>query len=122
MRRARERPPSGGRPSGWLLLRRRAALWGVPPGALRELTSSRPPRLQLKNGQVLLADELLSLAAHLETHPFPRCARRFFRDKILGLAVWRREPVILLEPGTPPACLRVDSETSETGAHGDETR
>lgn len=117
-----KRSAPGGRPSGWLLLRRRAALWGVPPGALRELTGSRPPRLELKNGKVLLADELLSLAVDLETHPFPRCARRFFRDRILGLAVWRREPVILLEPGTPPACLGIDADDEEKGAHGDETR
>jgi hypothetical protein len=122
VRQDRERPAFGGRPSGWLLLRRRSALWGVPPGALRELRGSRPPRLELKNGKVLVADELLSLTAELESRPFPRCARRFFRDKILGLALWREEPVILLEPGTPPECLGVDSANSETGDHGDETR
>ncbi len=116
------RPGSGEKHVRWLLLRCRGSLWAVQRATLVELAGGPTPQLELKDGTTLEADEFLQLTSGLAASPFPRCAERFYPAKIHGLAVWRRQPVVLLEPGAlPPACLTSDSVT-EMEAHGDETR
>lgn len=116
------------RPAPWLLLRRHGGLWAVPHAAAGELSSRRPPRLELVGGVTLEADEVLSLSAEIEPRPFPRCARRFYGDAVAGLAVWRRQPVVLVDPGAAPPSLAVGPATAateqekENPVHGDEIR
>lgn len=105
----------------WLLLRRRGSLWGVPHGSLHELTRSGCPRVELKNGTVLLADELLNLTANLESRPFPRSARPFYSEEIFGLAVWRGQPVILVQPEAVPPTGLIDTPIPWRDTHVDET-
>lgn len=112
------------RPASWLLVRRHGGLWALPHAALGELTARRPPRLELRGGATLEADELVSLTAEIEPRPFPRCARRFFPGALAGLAVWHRLPVALIAPGAAPPGLAVDGKTEEKEKeiHGDEIR
>jgi hypothetical protein len=108
------------RPPPWLLLRRHGVLWALPHAALGELSARRPATtLELRGGATLEADEVLGLAAEIEPRPFPRCARRFYRDTVAGLAVWRRQPVVLVDPGSAPPSLAVEKENP---VHGDEIR
>lgn len=102
------------RPAPWLLLRRHGGLWALPHAALGELSAGRPPRLALAGGAVMEADEVISLSAEIAPRPFPRCARRFFPDAVAGLAVWRRQPVVLVEPGAAPRSLAVDPDPGAT--------
>ena len=111
------------RPAPWLLLRRRGGLWALPHAAVGELSPRRPPRLELIGGATLEADEILTLAAEIEPRPFPRCARRFYGDAVAGLAVWHRQPVVLVDPGAVPPSLTTAAETEkENPADGDEIR
>lgn len=105
-------------------MRRNDSLWALPHAALAELTSRRPPRLELRGGATLEADEVLSLTAEIEPRPFPRCARRYHSQALAGLAVWRRRPVVLVEPGAAPPCLAAEPEieAKEEEIHGDEIR
>ena len=111
--------------AGWLLLRRAEGLWAVRPGELDELGPELPPRLKLRDGTVLLADEILTLAPNLRPHPFPRVAEPFFPVPVHALAVWRSRPVVLIEANAPPPCLRAsDSRNSDSqrGGHDEPTR
>lgn len=109
--------------TAWLILRRRGGLWGVPHGTLRELTGSSPDRLELADGETLVADEVLAVTGGLEARPFPRCLRPYYPQTVFGMAVWQDRPLILLEPGaTPPECLRATTELAEKADEGDEIR
>ena len=113
----------------WLLLRRQGGLWGVCRRALDEIVRAprsaagsrgpyEPPRVTLSGGGELLADEILTIVSELPVHPVPRAAKPYLGAKYRGLAIWRDEPVILLDPAAPPpACL--DPETPAEEPDGD---
>ena len=109
---------------GWLLLRREGALWGVRRSALRQIGQAHGDDhlLFLANGGTLAVDEILGLAARLDPHPLPRCARPFLDAAIGNLAIWQQQPVALLDSaaldaGTPPpACFLPAPDRAPTGA------
>jgi hypothetical protein len=73
----------------------------------------------LTGGGELLADEILTIVSELRERPIPRGAEPFLGAKYRGLAVWRDEPVVLLDPlAPPPACL--DPRTAQRSTDVDE--
>lgn len=101
------RPTEGERGGGFLLLRRQGGLWACPAGELEELPRGRPPRVRLKDGRELTADELLGMASTLDPRPVPHRLRAYLPKELGALAVWRQEPVAILTMKT--------RETNENG-------
>ncbi len=92
----------------WLLLRRAGALWAVPSGAMRGLRwLGRGAEVTLGDSSSLQADELLEMASRLEPRRFPGCLAASAPSGLLGVAVWRGEPVLCVDPAAaaPPALL-----------------
>ena len=99
--------------SGFLVLRRGQALWGIANAAVWRL-SQRGSRYRVAAGAgELTADEVLGVAGDLAVWPLSRAVARFWPEAALGLAVFAGRPVVVIDPARPPQALR--PEEGETG-------
>ncbi|MBW8875352.1 MAG: hypothetical protein JF614_10355 [Acidobacteria bacterium] len=108
---------------GYLLLRRGGGLWGIANAAIDGLVRRGADyRITIGdsggNGSgVLAADEILGVVEDLRVWPLAPVVRRFWPQPAAGLAVHGGEPVVVVDPGRPPAALQ--SGDGEDGGEGD---
>jgi hypothetical protein len=87
----------------WLLLRRLDALWAVPSGAVQAVRPGpRGTLVTLRSSRSLQADEVLTMAPELSLRALPTCLDP---QPLAGLAVWRGQPVLCVDPALPPPLL-----------------
>jgi len=99
--------------SGFLVLRRGPALWGVASAAVWRL-SQRGARYQVAAGTgELTADEILGVAGDLAVWPLSRAVTRFWPETALGLAVFAGRPVVVIDPARPPQALGLEEGETE---------
>lgn len=100
---------------GFLLLRRAGGLWGIANASVEGLArQGRDYRITIggsggsggSGGGDLMADEILGVVESLRVWPLAPVVRRFWHEPAAGLAVHGREPVVVVDPGRPPAALR----------------
>jgi len=108
---------------GFLLLRRGGGLWGIANAAVDGLARHGVDyRITIggsggNGGGDLVADEILGVVEDLRVWPLAPAVSRFWPEAAAGLALHGREPVVVVDPGRPPAALR-----SEKGDRPDEGR
>lgn len=56
-------------------------------------------------GGELVADRLLALAGALAVVPAPAALGRFWNEPVVGLALFARRPVVVIDPARPPRAL-----------------
>jgi hypothetical protein len=103
---------------GFLLLRRGGSLWGIANAAVDGLARQGVDyRITIggSGGSDLVADEILGVVEDLRVWPLAPAVSRFWPEPAAGLALHGREPVVVVDPGRPPAALR-----SEEGDRADE--
>lgn len=89
-----------------LVVRHHGSLWGVPSRGVRAV-ASRPGgyRVELESG-ALEADELVGMASGLTVWAPGPVLRRFWSEPCAGLAVWARQPLVVIDVEHPPRALR----------------
>jgi hypothetical protein len=107
---------------GFLLLRRGGGLWGIANAAVDGLARHGVDyRITIGGGGCdLVADEILGVVEDLRVWPLAPAVSRFWPEAAAGLALHGREPVVVVDPGRPPAAL--SAEGSEQGDRPDEGR
>ena len=105
---------------GFLLLRRGGNLWGIANAAVDGLGRQGMDYRIAVGGSNLRADEILGVVEELRVWPLAPVVRRFWPEPAAGLAVHGREPVVVVDPGHPPAALR--SREAGEGDRPDERR
>jgi len=90
----------------WLLLRRAEMVWAVPSDVVRAVHRRRKgAEVELRDSSSLQAEELLEIASTLDLRPIPSCIPEP-PGRVAGMAVWRGQPVLCLDPaGTLPPVL-----------------
>lgn len=95
---------------GLLLLRRGGLLWGVANTAVEGLVRGEGGfRISLGGpaaDTALRADEVLGVVEGLPVRPAAPALRRFWPERAAGVAVYGREPLVVIDPGRPPALLQ----------------
>ncbi|HUO85829.1 MAG TPA: hypothetical protein VM617_00440 [Thermoanaerobaculia bacterium] len=110
-----------GRAETHLVVERDGQLWAVPGQAVDHLERGAG-RLKVRlgsggesaDGGQLTADRLLAVAAGLEVRPTPGAVGRYWPEAAVGLALWARRPVVVIDPAHPPRVL-----VSNPGEDGD---
>ncbi len=109
---------------GFLLLRRGGNLWGIANAAVDGLgRQGMDYRVTIagsagSGGSDLRADEILGVVEELRIWPLAPVVSRFWPQPAAGLAVHGHEPVVMVDPGRPPAAL--SGERSGEGDRSDE--
>ncbi|HSS75843.1 MAG TPA: hypothetical protein VLV54_03780 [Thermoanaerobaculia bacterium] len=106
---------------GFLLLRRGGGLWGIANAAVDGLARHGVDyRITIggNGGGDLVADEILGVVEDLRVWPLAPAVSRFWPEAAAGLALHGREPVVVVDPGRPPAAL--SAEGSEEGDRPDD--
>ena len=107
-------PPQA--PRGFLLLRRAGGVWGIDSGAVDGLSARGEGYRIAVGGGALAADEILGVVEDLRVRPPADWLRRYWPEAPVGLAVYGRLPVMVVDPRRPPAALRLDEgERSDEG-------
>ncbi|HEX4963739.1 MAG TPA: hypothetical protein VF173_23130 [Thermoanaerobaculia bacterium] len=91
---------------GYLLLRRGGGLWGIANAAVEGLGRRGTDYRIATGGGDLVADEILGVVEDLRLRPLAPAFARFWPQPAAGLAVYGGEPVVVVDPGHPPAALR----------------
>jgi hypothetical protein len=91
---------------GFLVLRRGSALWGVANAAVSRLLRRGGGFRVTAAGGELSADEVLGVVGELAVRPPGRAVERFWPEAAAGLAVFSGRPLVVIDPGRPPAALR----------------
>jgi hypothetical protein len=90
---------------GYVVLERGGGLWGVAGSEVRDLSRHGVGmHLQVAGGE-LAAERILAVVPDLEVWPAPAAIGRFWPEAALGLAVYARRPVLVIDPERPPASL-----------------
>jgi hypothetical protein len=98
---------------GYLLLRRAGGVWGIANSAVDGLSRRGAGyRIAIGDG-ALAADEVLGVVADLRVRPAAPVIRRFWPEALAGVAVHGDLPVVVVDPGHPPAALRFVEELDE---------
>jgi hypothetical protein len=106
-----------------LVIERDGQLWAVPGAAVARLARG-DGRVTVRlaegfgadggpegeAGGELVADRLLALAGALAVVPAPAALGRFWDQPAVGLAIFARRPVVVIDPARPPRAL-VPGET-----------
>jgi hypothetical protein len=98
---------------GFLLLRRAGGVWGIPNSAVEGLSRQGDGYRVATGGGALAADEILGVVEDLAVRPTAPVVRRFWAEPTAGLAVHGEVPVVMVDPGRPPAALRLEGEEGE---------
>ena len=93
---------------GFLLLRRAGGVWGIASADVEGLASRRGGYRISLGGRALAADEILGVVEDLRVIPPAPVLRRFWPEAPVGLAVYGRLPVVVVDARHPPAALRLD--------------
>jgi hypothetical protein len=99
---------------GFLLLRRGGSLWGIANAAVAGLERREGGAYRIAAGGAggeveVVADEILGVVPELRVWPSP-VTRRFWPEPFRGLAIHGERPVVVVDPGRPPAVLRPQGE------------
>jgi hypothetical protein len=98
---------------GYLLLRRAGGVWGIANSAVDGLSRrGEGYRVALGEG-ALAADEVLGVVEDLRVRPAAPVLRRFWPEATAGVAVHAGLPVVVVDPGHPPAALRFVEDEGE---------
>lgn len=109
-----------------LVIERHGQLWAVPGAAVERLARG-DGRVTVRlaadarrgggsggdPGGELTADRLLAVAGDLAVVPAPAALGRFWNERAVGLALFERRPVVVIDPARPPRALVLESATSE---------
>lgn len=101
-----------------LVIERDGQLWAVPGAAVARLARG-DGRVTVRlaegfgaggatggeAGGELVADRLLALAGALAVVPAPAALGRFWDEPAVGLALFARRPVVVIDPARPPRAL-----------------
>ena len=101
-----------------LVIERDGQLWAVPGAAVARLARG-DGRVTVRlaagvgaeggtggeAGGELVADRLLALAGALAVVPAPAALGRFWDEPAVGLAIFARRPVVVIDPARPPRAL-----------------
>lgn len=94
-----------------LIVRQADALWAIPRASVRAVTRGAggagrraPVRIEV-GGRTLRAAEVVGFAAELAVRPLGAVLRRFWPATALGMAVHEGRPLLVVDPGAPPASL-----------------
>jgi hypothetical protein len=91
-----------------LVVRRAGSLWAVPAAAVAGIErGERGVEVRLTGGGRLDAESVVALAAGVAVRPCSAALRRRLPDGVAGLALYRREPVMV-----------VDATMRARGGHG----
>ena len=66
-------------------------------------------------GGELAADRLLAVAGGLAVVPAPAALGRFWNERTVGLALFERRPVVVIDPARPPRALLSQVAAPEVG-------
>lgn len=106
---------------GFLLMRRGGGVWGIANATVDGLTWRDGGYRVEAGGGVLVADEILGVVEDLRVQPAGPWLRRFLPVEMAGLAVHGEQPVVVVDPGSPPDALRsVVAEQTDRGDGLDE--
>ena len=122
--------------SAHLVIERDGQLWAVPGAAVTRLARG-DGRVTVRlaegfgaggstggeAGGELVADRLLALAGALAVVPAPAALGRFWDEPAVGLALFARRPVVVIDPARPPRALApgeapvpVDASATDAGS------
>ena len=91
--------------TGYLLLRRSGALFGVASAAVLGL-SRQGDAYRVEVAPIpLLADEVVGVVPSLEVRPLAASVRRYWGEPASGWAVHQGDPVVVVDPDRPPRAL-----------------
>jgi len=99
---------------GFLLLRRAGGVWGIASAAVEGLARRRDGYRIAAGGGALAADEILGVVDDLRVLPAAPVMRRYCPEAAAGVAVHGELPVVIVDPGRPPAALRFEVGEGET--------
>lgn len=115
-----------------LVIERDGQLWAVPGAAVERLGRGDgrvTVRLAAgagpaggsggKPGGELTADRLLAVAGELAVVPAPAALGRFWNEPAVGLALFERRPVVVIDPARPPRALVSEIEVAQTAEDDD---
>ncbi|HEY0510834.1 MAG TPA: hypothetical protein VGH73_02950 [Thermoanaerobaculia bacterium] len=109
---------------GFLLLRRAGGVWGIANAAIDGLSRTAEGYTIAVGAGTLVADEILGVVDDLRVRPAAPAMRRFWPEASAGVAVHGGWPVVVVDPGHPPAALflagKLDAEFAEVFDEGEE--
>jgi hypothetical protein len=90
----------------FLVVRRAGVLWALPEASVRGVRRQAPGVRVATSDGVLVADEVVDVAAGLAVRAPGEVLARLWGDRCSGVAVLAGVPVVVLDPAAVPRVLR----------------